>query len=274
MRQEKKTGFAGQAALRRKRRASSITIKSEREIAAMCEAGKIAARARQLAGEIIRPGITTGQVEQELHKFLTKSKAVPSFLDYEGFPASVCISVNEQLIHGIPSGRVLQPEDIVSVDVGAFFGGFHGDCADTFIVGDAPQETKALVAATRDSFYAGLALCKEGYRLSDVSHAIGSFAENLGFGVVKEYVGHGIGRRLHEAPEVPNYGDPGRGVRLQAGMTLAIEPMLTVGGIDLVTMDDGWTVVTADGSLSAHFENTILITKGEPEILTAVGGVG
>ncbi|MCL2588677.1 MAG: type I methionyl aminopeptidase [Oscillospiraceae bacterium] len=247
-----------------------IHLKSQRDIEIMRRACQLTARARALAGEMVAPGVTTAEIDREVRLLIEKDGATPAFLGYRGFPGSACISVNEQVIHGIPSGRVIQPGDIVSVDVGVLHGGFYGDCAATFAAGAVTEASRRLIDVTRQSFYEGLAFCKEGYRISDVSHAIGAYAVQHGFSVVRDFVGHGIGKELHESPEIPNYGDPGRGVRLQAGMTLAIEPMVNAGGYAVRILEDGWTVVTADGSVSAHYENTVLVTDGAPEILTTV----
>jgi len=245
-----------------------IQLKSQREIEVMRLACRLTARARQLAGEMVEPGVTTAEIDREVRRLIEKDGATPAFLGYRGFPGSICISINEEVIHGIPGRRKIRPGDIVSVDVGVLQGGFYGDCAATFTAGAVMPEAERLIEVTRQSFFKGMAFCKEGYRLSDVSHAIGACAEAHGFSVVRDFVGHGIGKALHESPEVPNFGEPGRGVRLRAGMTLAIEPMINAGGSDVRILKDGWTVVTADGSLSAHYENTVLITDGAPEILT------
>lgn len=246
-----------------------IHVKSPREIERMRTAGKITAAARTIAREMVVPGVSTQEIDQEVYKFITGSGAVPSFLNYGGFPASACISVNEEIIHGIPGKRRLQSGDVVSVDVGAYIGGFHGDCAGSFIAGDGSAETKRLVEVTRQSFFEGIAFARPGYRVSDISAAIQEYVESNGFSIVRDYIGHGIGEKLHEAPEVPNFGQPGHGPRLVPGMTLAIEPMVNMGGHRVRVLSDGWTVVTLDGSRSAHYENTVLITDGEPEILTA-----
>lgn len=245
-----------------------ITLKSPHEIEAMRRAGKITAAARALAGEMVRPGVTTQEIDKAVYQFITKHGAVPSFLHYNGFPASACISVNDEIIHGIPGKRILQEGDIVSVDVGAYIGGYHGDCAATFPCGKISAEAQRLIDVTRQSFFEGIRQAREGHRLGDVSAAIQAYVESNGFSIVREYVGHGIGTKMHEAPEVPNYGHPGRGPRLLRGMTLAIEPMVNAGGAAICQMPDGWTVKTADGAYAAHYENTILITDGEPELLT------
>ena len=246
-----------------------ITLKSQHEIELMRRAGKITAAARALAGEMVRPGVTTQEIDNAVYQFIHKQGAVPSFLHYHGYPASACISVNDEIIHGIPGRRVLQEGDIVSVDVGAYIGGFHGDCAATFACGKISPEAQDLIDVTRQSFFEGIRYAKEGHRLQDISAAIQNYVESHGYSIVREYVGHGVGAQMHEAPEVPNYGTSGRGPRLLRGMTLAIEPMVNAGSAAIKQMPDGWTVRTLDGKWAAHYENTILITDGEPEILTA-----
>ena len=245
-----------------------IIIKSPREIDLMRQAVKITAGARTIARQMVEPGVTTQQIDREVHKFITKSGATPSFLNYGGFPASACISVNDEIIHGIPGPRVIHEGDIVSLDVGAKYKGFNGDCAGTFPCGTCSEEAMRLIEVTRQSFFEGIKFAKEGCRISDIGHAIQEYVESFGYSVVREYVGHGVGAKLHEAPEIPNYGKPGHGPRLVKGMTIAVEPMVNIGGVEVRVLDNDWTVVTADGSLSAHYENTILITDGEPEILT------
>ena len=246
-----------------------ITLKSSHEIELMRRAGKITAAARALAGEMVKPGVTTQEIDRAVEQFIRSQGAVPSFLNYSGYPASACISVNDEVIHGIPGKRVLKEGDIVSVDVGAYIGGFHGDCAATFPCGRISPEAEDLIRVTRESFFEGIKLAKEGHRLMDISAAIQMYVESRGYSIVREFVGHGIGTHLHESPEVPNYGRPGRGPRLLRGMTLAIEPMVNAGEAGVMQLSDGWTVKTLDGKLSAHYENTVLITDGEPEILTA-----
>lgn len=245
-----------------------IHVKSSREIELMRQAGKITAAARSIARDMVAPGVTTQEIDKEVYKFITKSGAVPSFLNYAGFPASACISVNDEIIHGIPGERRIEEGDIVSVDVGVCYKGFHGDCAGSFIAGAGSEEAKRLIEVTRQSFFEGIKFARQGYRVSDISHAIQQYVESFGYSVVREYVGHGVGSKLHEAPEVPNYGQPGHGPRLIKGMTIAIEPMVNAGDVGIRVLDNDWTVVTQDGSLSAHYENTVLITDGEPEILT------
>ena len=246
-----------------------IIVKSEREIELMRRAGKITAAARALAGEMVKPGVTTREIDKAVFHFIRSQGAEPSFLNYNGYPASVCVSVNDEIIHGIPGPRVLKEGDIVSVDVGAYIGGFHGDCAATFACGTISEEAQRLIDVTRQSFFEGIKFAKEGCRLYDISAAIQGYAESHGCSIVREYVGHGIGTEMHESPEIPNYGHPGRGPRLLRGMTIAVEPMVNAGTAAIRQMPDGWTVRTADGKLAAHYENTLLITDGEPEILTA-----
>lgn len=246
-----------------------ITLKSSHEIDLMRRSGKITAAARALAGEMVKPGVTTQEINDAVERFIRKQGAVPSFLHYNGYPASVCISVNDEIIHGIPGKRVLREGDIVSVDVGAYIGGFHGDCAATFPCGRISPEAQRLIDVTRQSFFEGIRFAREGQRLQDISAAVQAYVEQNGFSVVREYVGHGVGAKMHESPEIPNYGRPGHGPRLLRGMTLAIEPMVNAGSAAITQLSDGWTVKTADGKWAAHYENTILITDGEPEILTA-----
>ena len=245
-----------------------ITIKSAREVELMRRAGKITAAARALAGEMVKPGVTTQEIDRAVCRFIRSQGAEPSFLNYNGYPASVCISVNDEVIHGIPGKRVLREGDIVSVDVGAYIGGYHGDCAATYACGKISEEAQRLIDVTRQSFFEGIKYAREGGRLSDVSHAIEEYVEGNGFSVVREYVGHGIGRNMHESPEVPNFRIAGHGPKLLRGMTLAVEPMVNAGTAAIRQMPDGWTVKTRDGKYAAHYENTILITSDEPELLT------
>ncbi len=247
---------------------SSIVIKSPREIECMRQAGRITAAARALARDMVSPGVTTAQIDREMERFIRKSGAVPTFKGYGGFPASACISINDEVIHGIPGSRVIQEGDLVSVDVGATYKGFVGDCAASFIAGEGSEEAKRLIAVTRQSFYEGMKFARAGYRIGDISHAIQEYVEANGFSVVREYVGHGVGAEMHEAPEVPNFGAAGRGPRLLPGMTIAVEPMVNAGTWEVKVLKDGWTVKTKDGRLSAHYENSVVITNGEPEILT------
>lgn len=245
-----------------------VTIKTTQEIEYMKEAGKIVAEVHKLMGEVIKPGITTMELDQIAEKKIIEMGAIPAFKGYGGFPASICASVNEQVVHGIPDGRVLKKGDIISVDVGSKIKGYYGDGARTFPVGEISEEAARLIAVTRQSFFEGFKYCKVGYRLSDVSHAVQKYVEENGFSVVRDYVGHGVGTALHEDPQVPNYGLPGKGLRLAAGMVIAIEPMVNAGTFRVQTLSNEWTVVTADGKLSSHHENTIAITEGEPIILT------
>ena len=245
-----------------------IVIKSAREIELMRVAGRITAGARTIARQGIAAGVTTKELDREIHRYIVKNGATPTFLNYGGFPASACISVNDEVIHGIPGARVIHDGDIVSVDVGAKINGFTGDCAGTYPCGEITPEAQDLIAVTRQSFFEGIKFARVGYRVSDIGHAIQEYVESHGYSVVRSYVGHGVGAQLHEEPEVPKYGEPGHGPRLVKGMTIAIEPMVNAGTFDVRVLDNEWTVVTADGKLSAHYENTILITDGEPEILT------
>ena len=249
----------------------SIYIKSKSEIELMRQAGRITAGVRSIARQAVAAGVTTRQIDKLVHEFIVKSGAKPTFKGYGGFPGSACISVNDEVIHGIPGKRIIRSGDIVSLDVGATYKGFVGDCAGTFPCGEISEEAKKLIEVTRQSFFEGIKYARVGYRVSDISAAIQEYVESHGFSVVREYVGHGVGRQLHEAPEVPNYRTERRtrpDPRLVKGMTLAIEPMVNMGGCAIRVLDDDWTVVTLDGSLSAHYENTIAITDGEPEILT------
>ena len=249
-----------------------ISIKSPNEIQRMRHAGRITAAARALAGKMVLPGVTTLEIDTAVRKFIESQGGKPSFLGYGGFPGSACISVNDEIIHGIPSKKVVLREgDIVSVDVGACVDGFHGDCAATFPCGTVSPEAEKLIAVTEQSFWEGMKFARVGYRVSNVSHAIQEYVESNGFSLVRDYVGHGVGAKLHEPPEVPNFGPAGHGPRLMAGMTLAVEPMVNQGTWEIKVMKDGWTVKTLDGKLAAHYENSILITDGEPEILTVVG---
>ena len=250
-----------------------IAIKNERELSIMRQACKITAAARALAGEMVRPGVSTKQLDTAVYDFIVAQGAKPSFLNYHSFPASTCISVNNTVIHGIPGGYILKEGDIVSIDVGALYKGFHGDCAATFPCGVVSTEAQRLIDVTKQSFYEGIRFATRGHRVSDISHAIQTYVESNGFSVVRSFVGHGVGAQLHEEPEVPNFGPAGRGPRLIPGMTLAIEPMVNEGVYDVQVLKDGWTTVTADGKLSAHYENTVLITDGEPEILTVAEGL-
>ena len=245
-----------------------ISLKSPREIECMRRAGRLTAQARALAGSLVRPGVTTHEIDTAVRKFIESHGAKPSFLGYGGFKGSACISINEEVIHGIPGPRKLKEGDIVSVDVGAYLDGFHGDCAATFPCGEVSPEAMELIRVTEQSFWEGIKLAHAGNRVFDISHAVQQYVESHGCSVVRDFVGHGVGAKLHEAPEVPNFGPAGHGPRLQPGMTIAVEPMVCAGDWRVKVLKDGWTTVSADGSLTAHYENTILITDGEPEVLT------
>jgi len=248
-----------------------ISLKNSAQIAAMQDAGRITGEALLIARDMVRPGISTYEIDLAIRKYIEKCGAVPAFLGYGGFPASACISINDEVIHGIPSkDRILKDGDIVKIDTGATYHGYVGDSARTIPVGTVSEEAKRLIEVTRNSFWAGIEALKAGNRLGDVGSAIDTLVRKNGFSTVKRYVGHGIGTDMHEQPDVPNYGTPGRGIRLCAGMTLAIEPMVNVGACDVVELNDGWTVKTADGSLSAHYENTVALTSNGVLILTEV----
>ena len=248
-----------------------IQLKNSAQISAMIEAGRITGEALLLAREHVREGVSTKELDTLIREFIEKSGAKPSFLGYAGFPGSACISINDEVIHGIPSKkRILQEGDIVKIDVGAIYGGFHGDSARTIPVGKVSDEAMKLIEVTRNSFFAGVDMLKTGNRIGDVGHAIQSCVEKEGFSVVRRYIGHGVGRELHEQPDVPNFGTAGRGTRLCAGMTLAIEPMVNIGAPDVYELPDGWTVKTADKSLSAHYENTVALTSEGVIITTLV----
>lgn len=250
-----------------------IPVKNERELVAMRRACKIAAAARALAGEMVKPGVSTKHIDKAVHDFIVSQGAVPAELGYYGYPASTCISVNDKVVHGIPDGYVLKEGDIVTVDLVAAWEGFHGDCCATFACGEISADARKLIDVTKQSFFEGLRFAKRGNRVSDISHAVQAYVESNGFSVVRAYEGHGIGRAMHEEPEVPNFGKAGRGPRLIPGMTICIEPMVNQGTYEVKVLKDGWTAVTADGKLSAHYENTVLITDGEPEILTVTEGL-
>lgn len=248
-----------------------IILKSKQEIDIMREAAKVTAEILAELEDYIKPGMSTRDIDNFVENNIVKAKMEPAFKGLYDFPASACISVNEQLVHGIPSKKVILNEgDIVSVDTGTIYKGYNSDAARTYGVGSIDGEAQRLIDVTRESFFKGLEFCREGYRLFDVSSAIQTTVEEAGFSVIRDYVGHGIGRNMHEDPQIPNYGNPGRGPRLSAGMVLAIEPMVAMGSYDVVTLKDGWTVVTCDGKLSAHYENTVVITDGEPELLTLI----
>ena len=246
-----------------------IIIKNSEQLALMKEAGKITAEALLVARDMIRPGISTKEIDKRMHDFIVRCDATPSFLGYGGFPGSACISINDEVIHGIPSERkILKEGDIVKIDVGARSRGYNGDSARTFAVGKVSEEALKLISVTEKSFYAAMKYAKAGNRVGDIGSAVENFVISNGFSVVRDYVGHGVGASLHEDPEIPNFGIAGRGPRLYADMTVAIEPMVNAGLADVRTLSDGWTVVTADGKLSAHYENSIAITSGDPIILT------
>lgn len=237
----------------------------------MREACRISAEALKIIGNAVEPGVTTAQLDRLAEKYILSQGATPNFKNYHGYPATACISINNEVIHGIPSAkRVLKEGDIVSVDLGAKFDGYHGDNAATFACGDISEDAKRLIDTTRESLFEGIKAARAGSRIGDIGHAVQSYVESRGFSVVRDFVGHGVGTNLHEAPEVPNFGTPGRGVRLLPGMTIAIEPMINMGKSGVKVLPDGWTVETKDGSLSAHFEHTIVITPKGPQIMTAV----
>ena len=247
----------------------AVSIKSEREIGLMRESCKILAEVHAKLGEAIRPGISTWEIDALGEKLIRSYGCVPNFLHYNGYPASICVSVNNEVVHGIPSkDRILEEGDIVSLDAGLIYKGYHSDAARTYPVGKISEEAAQLIEVTRQSFFEGIKYAKEGCHLYDISNAIDAYCKKFGYGVVRDLVGHGIGTSLHEDPQIPNFRQWKRGIRLKAGMTLAIEPMINMGSYGVEWLDDDWTVVTADGSLSAHYEKTVLITQGEPEILT------
>lgn len=247
-----------------------IVLKTAAEIEKMRRIGKIVARAHQLVAETIAPGITTGQLDRQVAEFFETEGVTGAFLGYQGFPKNICTSVNEQVVHGIPGNRRLEEGDIVGVDIGASLDGYFGDSARTYPVGKISEDAQRLLQVTEEALYKGIEKAVPGNRLSDVSHAIQQHVEAAGFSVVREFVGHGVGRDMHEAPQIPNFGPPGRGPRLRSGMTLAIEPMVNLKAADVVILDDGWTVVTKDAGLSAHFEHSVAITPEGPLILTTV----
>ncbi|MCI8645857.1 MAG: type I methionyl aminopeptidase [Firmicutes bacterium] len=246
-----------------------IIIKSEQEIDIMRESGKVTGQILRELEDLIKPGISTKEIDRFVETTIRKNGMIPSFKGYGGFPASACVSINDEVVHGIPSKkRKLREGDIVSVDVGSTYKGYVSDAARTYGVGTISSEAQRLIDAARDSFFEGLKFCKTGYRLSDISHAIQEKVESEGFGVIRDFVGHGVGQKMHEEPQIPNYGAPGRGPRLAKGMVFAIEPMITEGTYEVETLLDDWTVVTLDGKMAAHYENTVVITDGEPELLT------
>ena len=246
-----------------------IVLKTNRELSLMREACRISAGALRVAGEAVQPGVTTEEIDRIAYEYIIKQGAKPNFLNYNGFPATACISINDEVIHGIPSKkRVIKEGDIVSIDLGAVLEGYNGDNAATFAAGKISPEAERLINTTRESLYKGIEAAVAGGRIGDISSAVQKYCEERGFSVVRDFVGHGIGAKLHEDPSVPNYGTPGRGVRLLPGMTLAIEPMINMGGYEVRQLSDGWTIKTKDGGLSAHFEHTVAITTDGPKILT------
>lgn len=247
----------------------SVSIKTAREIELMKEAGRLLEQVHDELAKAIKPGISTWEIDHLGEELIRSFGCTPNFLHYNGYPASICVSVNDEVVHGIPSKeRILQEGDIVSLDAGLIYKGYHSDAARTHAVREISQEAKQLIEVTRQSFFEGIKYAKAGHHLHEISAAIGAYAESFGYGVVRDLVGHGIGTALHEDPQIPNFAQKRRGIRLVPGMTLAIEPMINIGRPDVCWLDDDWTVVTEDESLSAHYENTILITDGEPEILT------
>lgn len=247
----------------------SVTIKTAREIELMRHAGKLLEQVHDQLAKIIRPGISTWEIDHEGERMIRELGCIPNFLHYNGYPASICVSVNDEVVHGIPTKeRILKEGDIVSLDAGLIYEGYHSDAARTYGVGKISPEAQKLIDVTRQSFFEGIKFAKAGHHLHEISAAIGNYAESFGYGVVRDLVGHGIGTHLHEDPQIPNFVCKSRGIRLQPGMTLAIEPMIDMGTAEVCWLDDDWTVVTEDGSLSAHYENTVLITDGEPELLT------
>ena len=245
-----------------------IVIKSKSEIEIMREAGRISKAALLLGGANVKPGVSTRHLDRLMFDYIKSQGADPSFLNYGGFPATACISINNEVIHGIPGGRIIEEGDIVSIDVGAQYKGYHGDNAATFPAGKISDEAQKLIDVTREGLNRGIAQAVVGNRVGDIGHAVQTYVEENGFAVVRDFVGHGVGSQLHEEPEVPNFGKPGRGPRLVPGMVIAIEPMVNLKGAGVKVLDDGWTTVTLSGSISAHFENTILITDNGPVILT------
>lgn len=248
-----------------------IKLKNPAQIEIMKEAGRITGEALMLAGEKLRVGMTTLELDRIIREYIVKCGAKPSFLGYGGFPGSACISINEQVIHGIPSAsRIINDGDVVKVDVGAYYKGYHGDSANTFAVGNVSEEAKKIISVTKEAFYKGIEFARPGYRIGDIGSAVQKYAEDNGCSVVRKYVGHGVGEDLHESPDVPNFGTAGRGARLYPGMVIAIEPMINLGTHEVRELSDKWTVVTADGRLSAHYEHTVAITEDGPLLLTKV----
>ena len=249
-----------------------IQIKSDEEVEKMAEAGRITALGMQAVAEAIRPGVSTWELDRIARRTFSKLKARPAFLNYGGFPGSICASKNSVVVHGIPSRKnILKEGDIISIDIGAVYGGYVGDMARTFPVGEVSEEAERLIRVTEEAFWKGIEFARVGFRLGDLSHAIQEHAEAAGFGVVRDYVGHGIGEEMHEDPAVPNYGTPGHGIRFEKGLVIAVEPMINLGTWEVTTDDnDGWTVRTADGKISAHYENTVAVTDGDPRVLTII----
>ena len=247
-----------------------IIIKSKREIEKLREAGRVVAETHAFLKELIKPGITTGELDKRAEEFIRKKGSIPAFKGYGGFPGSICASINEEVVHGIPGKKELKDGDIISLDIGSIVDGYYGDSAKTHPVGEISEENKKLITVTRQSFYEGIKFAKVGFRLSDISHAIQTYAEAEGFSIVRDFVGHGIGQEMHEEPQIPNYGPPGKGPRLREGMVLAIEPMVNIGTHRVKVLEDDWTVITSDGKNSAHYEHTIAITDDEPRILSLI----
>lgn len=247
-----------------------IIQKSKREIEKMREAGRVVAETHAFLEKMISPGISTKELDLAAEEFILSKGAKPAFKGYHGFPGSICASINEEVVHGIPGLRRLKDGDIISIDIGSIVDGYYGDSAKTYAVGNVSEEALKLIKVTKDSFFEGIKFAKIGYRLSDISHAIQKHVESNGFSIVRDYVGHGIGQSMHEDPQIPNFGLPGKGPRLKSGMILAIEPMVNIGTFHVEVLQDNWTVVTVDRKLSAHYEHTIVITDGEPEILTSL----
>jgi len=245
-----------------------ITIKSESELKLMRVSGKVVAQALKELGKLVEPGITTQELDKYANDFLKKCDCAPAFLGYHGYPSTICVSVNDEVVHGMPGKRVLQEGDVVGIDIGAFYQGYCGDSARTFPVGKVNPQVKNLLEVTFQALNKGIEQCREGNRISDIGHAVQVFVESHGYSVVKDYVGHGIGQAMHEEPQVPNYGKPHQGPRIVAGMCLALEPMVNMGTEEVRVLGDGWTVVTKDGKFSAHFEDTVAVLPEGPEILT------
>ncbi|GAB6099868.1 type I methionyl aminopeptidase [Halanaerocella petrolearia] len=245
-----------------------IIRKSKREIEIMKRAGEVVAKTHNMLAEEIEPGITTQEIDQLAEEFILDQGAKPAFKGYQGFPNTVCVAINEQVVHGIPSSNALESGDIIGLDIGAIVDGYYGDAAQTLAVGEVSSETEQLLEVTEESLFKGIEQVKSGNRISDISHAVQEYVEEYGYSVVRKFVGHGVGKKMHESPQIPNFGAPGRGPRLKEGMVLAIEPMVNIGTHKVKTLDDGWTVITQDRELSAHFEHTVAVTETGPQILT------